>query len=207
MPKANGAFLRTLEEFIEETHSSAFSDVVVTNPVYETLLVDSKVIFMPGFDPGYHSVVLEDEIKKFLSPWAYEEGEDIVFDGKISASEILAFIEGREYVDHVTGFELYHRHKGKAAGGIGDMQIDIDFIVGITPDPSIGPDGVGKTIGVDFIVGIPVETAASTRPDAILVSNDHHRIGVLSSDGKICEGVQEIGIGEMIIGLDFVIVT
>ncbi len=207
MPKANGAFLRTMEEFIEGKLTSVFSNVIVTNPVYETLLVDSKVIFMAGFDPGYHSLELEKEIKKFLSPWAYEEGEDIVFDGKISASEILAFIEGRIYVDHVTDFELYHRHQGKPGGGIGEMQIGIDFIIGITPDPSIGPAGIGKTIGEDFIIGVPVETAASTRPDAILVSNNHHRIGVLPAESKVCVGVQTIGIGEMIIGLDFIVIT
>jgi len=206
-PKANGAFLRSVETFVETTHATPFANVHVTNPEYETLLVDSKVKFKDGFDPGYHSILLEDELKRFLSPWAYEEGQDIVFDGKIPASEILAFIEGRDYVEHVTDFELYHRHKGIAGGGIGEMQIGIDFVVGITPDATIGGEGIGKMIGEDFVIGVPVDIATATRPDAILVSNERHRIGVLSDNGSVCEGTQSIGIGQMVIGLDFIIIT
>lgn len=206
-PKANGAFLRSVETFVETAHATPFSNVHVTNPEYETLLVDSKVKFKEGFDPGYHSILLEDELKRFLSPWAYEEGQDIAFDGKIPASEILAFIEGRDYVEHVTDFELYHRHKGIAGGGIGEMQIGVDFVIGVTPDPTIGGAGIGKMIGEDFVIGVPVETATATRPDAILVSNEYHRIGVLTENGTVCEGTQVIGIGQMVIGLDFIIIT
>jgi hypothetical protein len=177
----------------------------VSNPSYETLLVDCKVSFHPAFDPGYYTTVLNEEIKKFLSPWAYEEGRDIVFGGKVHASEILAFIEGRVYVDHVTDFELYHRHQGESflGGGIGDMEIGLDFIIGNTPEPTIGGT-IGKTINVDFVVGVPVEVAAATRPDTILVSNGTHRIEALLADSAVCIGTQQIGIGQMIIGLDFV---
>jgi hypothetical protein len=206
-PRANTAFLRTVEEFVEGVHTSTFSNVLVSNPVYEALLVDSRVRFKSGFDPGFHSALLEEELKRFLSPWAFEEGKDIVFGGKVHASEILAFIEGRDYVEHVTDFALYHQHKGDPGGGIGEMQIGVDFVIGLTPDPTVGPPGIGKTIGDDFVIGVPVDTAAATQPDAILVSGNSHRIGVLSAEGEVCEGVQNIGIGQMVIGLDFIIVT
>lgn len=205
-PKANGALLRIIEEFIAQNHCSAFTNVHVTNPTYETMLVDCKVAFVEGFDPGFYALQLEEEIKRFLSPWAYEEGEDIVFGGKIYASEIMAFIEGRTYVDYVTDFSLYHRYKGIPSGGIGEMQIDVDFIIGFSPEPTIGPgDPAGKMIADDFIVGVPVDTAIATVPDAILVSNDSHRIGVIADHG--CEGTQQIGIGQMVVGLDFVLVS
>jgi hypothetical protein len=204
-PKVNGAFLREIAEFIQENYSSETTILHVTNPVYETLLVDCKVSFRSGFDPGFYAVQLEDEIKKFLSPWSYDEGEDIVFGGRIYGSEILAFIEGRDYVDYVIDFALYHRYTGSQPGGIGDMKIDVDFVVGLTPEPTIETAGKGKIIGNDFIVGVPVDIAAATRPDAILVSSNSHRISVLGAD--ICEGVQNIGIGQMVIGLDFIIVS
>jgi hypothetical protein len=169
--------------------------------------VDCKVSFHSDFDPGFYSVILEEDIKRFLSPWAYEEGQDIAFGGKIHASEILAFIEGREYVDFVTDFELYHRFDGIPAGGIGEMEISFDFIVGDSPEASISTTSSGaggKTINVDFIVGVPVEVAAATRPDTILVSNSSHRISALQSNMTNCQGIQNIGIGQMIVGLDFV---
>ncbi len=202
-PKVNGAFLRTIKEFLETNYASEFTRLHVTNPVYETLLVDCKIAFNMGFDPGYYAGVLEEEIKIFLSPWSYDEGEDIVFGGKIHASEILAFIEGRDYVDYVTDFALYHQYKGKRPGGIGEMKINEGFVIGLAPQPSVGDSG--KIIGEDFVVGVPVDVAATTRPDAILVSSGSHRIGVLSDE--VCEGTQSIGIGNMVIGLDFIIVS
>lgn len=204
-PKVNQNRLREISDFISANYVSPFVNVHVSNPSYETLLVDCKVSFHPAFDPGYYTTVLNEEIKKFLSPWAYEEGRDIVFGGKVHASEILAFIEGRVYVDHVTDFELYHRHQGESflGGGIGDMEIGLDFIIGNTPEPTIGGT-IGKTINVDFVVGVPVEVAAATRPDTILVSNGTHRIEALLADSAVCIGTQQIGIGQMIIGLDFV---
>ena len=205
-PKANGALLKSIETFSEENHCSAFTTVHVSNPVYETLLVDCKIAFVDGFDPGFYALQLEEEIKRFLSPWAYEEGEDIAFGGKIYSSEIMAFIEGREYVDYITDFALYHRYKGIPSGGISEMQIDVDFIIGFSPESTIGPgDPPGKIIGDDFIVGVPVDTAIATVPDAILVSNDSHRIGVIADHG--CEGTQQIGIGQMVVGLDFVLIS
>jgi len=206
-PRVNQNSLREIAQFITDKYVSPFANVQVTNPSYETLLVDCKVSFNPGFDPGFYTLVLEEDIKKFLSPWAFEEGRDIVFGGKVHASEILAFIEGREYVDFVTDFELYHRHTGDAGGGISDMEIAFDFIVGDTPEASIaesiGSTG-GKAINIDFIVGVPVEVAAATRPDTILVSNGAHRIQALQANMSNCQGIQNIGIGQMIIGLDFV---
>lgn len=206
-PRVNQNRLHDIAAFISNTFVSPFVNVHVSNPGYETLLVDCKVSFHPGFDPGYYTVVLEEDIKKFLSPWAFEEGRDIVFGGKVHASEILAFIEGRQYVDFITDFELYHRHEGDAGGGISDMEIAFDFIVGDSPEASIarsmGSTG-GKAINIDFIVGVPVEVAAATRPDTILVSNGAHRIQALQANTTNCLGIQNIGIGQMIVGLDFV---
>lgn len=212
-PKTNPNRLREMDDFISGTHTSPLARVHVTNPAYETLLVDCKVNFHPQFDPGYYAAVLNEDLKKFLSPWAFEEGQDIVFGGKVYASEILAFIEGKEYVDFVTDFELYHRYNGNAGGGISDMQINLDFIIGYTPEPSIAKldtsiapaiEVGGKTIGVDFVIGEPVQVAAATRPDSILVSNINHRIEAVQADGTNCQGIQQIGIGQMIVGLDFI---
>jgi hypothetical protein len=166
---------------------------------------------MPGKDPGFYSNQLEEDIRRFLSPWAYEEGQDITFGGKIYRSEILAFIEGRDYVDYVINFQLYHRFPGpNTTSGIGCMTIGIDFIVATQPSATIAssegstPFFAGTTIGVDFVVGVPVDFANATRPDAILASNVTHRIETLQDGSFECSGVTSIGIGEMIVALDFI---
>jgi hypothetical protein len=212
-PISNLAYLDEIKQFILENNPTPFLNndtVYVCNPVYETLLVDCKVAFLPGKDPGFYRNQLEEEIRRFLSPWAYEEGKDITFGGKIYRSEILAFIESRDYVDYVINFQLYHRFRGTdTTSGIGCMIIGTDFIVGIKPSATIASsDGsgtyAGTTIGVDFVIGNPVDIATATRPDAILASNVTHRIDTLQEGSFECSGVTSLGIGEMIVGLDFI---
>ncbi|MEM9337729.1 MAG: baseplate J/gp47 family protein [Bacteroidota bacterium] len=80
----------------------------VKNPVYEEIKVDFKVKFREGFDLGFYKRQLEDEIKAFLSPWAYEDSPDIVFGGKLHQSRIIDFVDERPYVDYATCFKMYH---------------------------------------------------------------------------------------------------
>lgn len=209
-PKANLHQLREMGDFLTGAFTSPFVNLQIDNPTYETLLIDCRVSFHPGFDPGYYGQVLEEDLKKFLSPWAYNEGQDIVFGGKLHASEIQSFIEGRDYVNYIIDFALYHRHNTDVGGGIGEMKIGTDFIVGMSPEPAIASSDdntiAGKAIGVDFVIGEPVDVASATRPDAILVSNGSHRIAALPDGAITCGGLQD-GIGQMIIGLDFIIFT
>lgn len=101
--------LNRLEEI--KTFLNAFRtepiELHVQNPAYEAITVDFKVKFRIGYDKGFYQRQLEDEIKAFLSPWAYE-GPDISFGGRIHQSRIIDFIDERVYVDFVTCFKMYH---------------------------------------------------------------------------------------------------
>lgn len=102
--------LNRLEE-IKKYVNSYQSDPVqlyVQNPEYEVIKVTFKVKFHRGFDKGFYQRQLEDEIKGFLSPWAYDNSPDITFGGRIHQSRIIDFIDEREYVDYVTCFKMYH---------------------------------------------------------------------------------------------------
>ncbi|MCU0435842.1 MAG: hypothetical protein MUC87_20450 [Bacteroidia bacterium] len=99
--------------------NSRFADVSVINPVYEEVQVHFKVFFGKKWssDKGYYSSLLNEDIKKFLSPWAFAEGTDIRFGGKLHASYILNFIEEREYVDYITDFKMYRAENGTVPPG------------------------------------------------------------------------------------------
>ncbi|MGL5892602.1 MAG: baseplate J/gp47 family protein, partial [Bacteroidia bacterium] len=101
--------MRTEIETMLKKRNSRFVDIKVINPKYEEIFVKFKVYFGKQWssDKGYYKNQLNEDIKKFLSPWAYEEGSDIRFGGKLHASFILNFIEEREYVDYVTDFVLF----------------------------------------------------------------------------------------------------
>lgn len=103
-PQTSLTLLDDIHAFISEIMPPAVS-LYVKNPVYEEIQVRFNVRFNPGIDAGFYTRQLNDEIKGFLAPWAYDS-IDISFGGKIEASVILNFIEERDYVDYVTCFEM-----------------------------------------------------------------------------------------------------
>jgi hypothetical protein len=122
--------------------------------------VSFKVAFKPGFDPGYYKSMLNEEIRQFLSPWAYQEGRDILFGNVIYKSSIYYFVEKREYVDYIMDFSMAHI---KPDWGIGCMEILDDFYV-----------GAGETL-------LDVEKATPETSRSILVSAPEHEIAIISN--------------------------
>ena len=197
-PRASAVLMEEIEEYVAGL-TSGFATVHATQPVFERLRVEANVVFAAGRDPGYYSGVLNEDLRRFLSPWAYQEGEDILFGARIYRSEILAFAEGRDYVDHLTGFNLYHSFDGSPNDGIGSMRIGVDFFIRAKPHPAISE----MVISDDFVVGRGVEIAATTQPQAILVSHPQHLIMSIAAGSEVCPGVVGLGIGYMTVGIDF----
>ncbi|MEM0997095.1 MAG: hypothetical protein AAGN35_08450 [Bacteroidota bacterium] len=104
-PKTALNTLDQIQAFLSE-QVSAWVDLRVTNPLYEKILLDCKIGFVTGKDPGYYIGVLNDELKQFLSPWAFDQEEEIIFGGKVHRSVIINFIEHRDYVDFVVDFRM-----------------------------------------------------------------------------------------------------
>jgi hypothetical protein len=101
--------LTKIDEYLKKL-ISPFICLYVNNPKFEEIQVDFEVRFRmeEGADAGFLQKKLNEDIKKFLSPWAYDEGKDITFGGKIHKSVILDFIEDLPYVDYLTNFKMNH---------------------------------------------------------------------------------------------------
>ncbi|HET6994615.1 MAG TPA: baseplate J/gp47 family protein [Chitinophagaceae bacterium] len=189
-PKVSPVIRGQVAEYLRDLKSE-FSTVYVDNPKYEQILVEMSVGLLPGFDGNFYGRLLNEELRRFLSPWAYEEGQDIVFGGRIFKSNILSFVEQREYVDYVTNFKLYHIDRGL---GIGDMRIR-DNLVESDQDFIVRPDTIGEEVDFEIV-------ASSSR--SILVTAADHNITVLSPGEFVCpEAGMATGIGAMIIEVDF----
>lgn len=197
-PSISYGTLNSIKKIVEK-YVSPFVSINVENPTYEQLLVDFKVGFHPGYDGGYYGNLLNEEIKKFLSPWAYDEGKDIVFGGKVYRSDILWFIENLSYVDYVTEFKLYHIYNSPSKTGIDYMQVENDFIVRDYTGKGIKEMEIGST----FIVGYESEIATAASPRSILVSAPKHRIEVINPGEYTCTGNIYGGIGKMAIEINF----
>jgi len=176
-----GNTLRTQIKTYLEAHMSTFIALKVLNPIYEEIKLDFQVGLHSGYDPQYYARQLNEEIIRFLSPWAFEEGEDIVFGGRIYKSILIDFIEERPYVDFVTGFKLQHFRRG------------ISY----------------ECIAATFVVGAVVKggVAEATTPRSILISAAQHNVHVLAPGEAPCtsSAVPTLGIGTMTVKKNFII--
>ena len=105
-PKTSRMTMIAIRKYLEK-RTSPFVKVHVRNPLYEQVQVQFKVQFRAGVDKGYHLKKLNDEIVRFLTPWAFDENVEVKFGQKIYASAIINFIEERSYVDFITEFLMY----------------------------------------------------------------------------------------------------
>ncbi len=183
-PKVSAHILNEIKEYLVE-RTSPFVNIEVINPEYQQLLLDFKVGFHPEYDAGFYSQQLNEEIKRFLSPWAYDEGEDIFFGGKTFKSVVLTFVEQRPYVNFVNDFQMFHNIT--ESSGIGNMIIGRDF-------------GISDEWG---IVREDLEVAEATSSRVILVSYPQHVIEVIDQDDSTCQGARGLGIGYMAVDIDF----
>lgn len=105
-PYTNLSDLDLIKKFLEK-QVSCFVKLYVCNPIFEIVRVAFRVKFYPGTDKAFHTQLLQQELVRFLSPWAFEEGRDVTFGGKIYKSSLIDFVEEQPYVDYVTDFQMY----------------------------------------------------------------------------------------------------
>ncbi len=111
-PKVAADTLFKIREYLDN-HSPAYAEVKVINPFYLQVKTRCTVKFHPGYDEGFYKAKLIDEIKRFLSPWAYGEGGDIRIGGTLHASVLINFIAERPYIDYVANMKLFQSEDGK----------------------------------------------------------------------------------------------
>jgi hypothetical protein len=116
-PFTSLSLLKEIEAYLQ-TRCSCFVELHVCNPIFEEVWTQFKVCFYPGFDQTFYQTKLQQEITRFLSPWAFPGGGSPTFGGKVYKSVLLNFIEERPFVDYVTDFQLFHRYQTKNSAGV-----------------------------------------------------------------------------------------
>lgn len=107
-PRASQNTLREIEHFLEPL-TGLHVNCRAANPDYETVLLDFRVKFYDRYDANAYRNILNEEIVRYLSPWAFGEYSAIHFGGSLFKSVLIRFIEEREYVDFISRFRMYHR--------------------------------------------------------------------------------------------------
>lgn len=178
-PRAAADLLADIQTHLAE-RAPTHATIIVRNPVYVPVRLRLSVRFRAGQDPGYAKRRLNEDLLRFLSPWAYDEGAELMIGGSIYANSILDFVDRRDYVDYVADIKLF-RGRGHAVGSSTEWDYDL-----IPRDPQ----------NPDYHI-------ATERPDEVLVAAPQHDIDVISELGY--EQASFTGINYMKIELDFIV--
>ena len=110
-PKAPAALIEEVKKFLSN-YMPHFASLTVKNAHYVPVKVRFAVRFMPDCDPEFYRRKLNEDLNKFLAPWAYDTSSDIVIGGSIYANAIINYIDNLKYVDYLAQFRLFSSEDG-----------------------------------------------------------------------------------------------
>lgn len=104
-PKVDLNTLDNILDFLQK-HAAKFVGIQVSNPLYERVRFTFKVQFARGFEPAVYQKKLNEDLVRYLSPWAFDTAADVPFGGAMQKSVIINFMERLPYVDFLTDVQM-----------------------------------------------------------------------------------------------------
>lgn len=102
-------FLRSKTSgFVSQLDQDEQTYLQVVNPRYEMVQVSVRVAFYPDRDKTFYTYQLDHDIQAYLSPWLYDQTVDIRFGIPLHQSDLLHFLESREYIDGIADLKMTH---------------------------------------------------------------------------------------------------
>ncbi|WP_147676394.1 baseplate J/gp47 family protein [Algibacter pacificus] len=114
-PRLSTAKRNEIQNYINALNT-LFVEAQVINPDYEEIKVTLNVKFNTGYDEFFYINQLEEDIKKYLSPWAYKETSKLRFGVTFHRSKLIAYLEHLDYVDYLDSVVLLHLKKPESSG-------------------------------------------------------------------------------------------
>ena len=106
-PRVPVSMLDDIQEYCKK-RSSAFVRFRAMNPRYEKIHFCLKVKLIAGKDENYYKEKLKQDLREFLAPWAIGEYDKLRFGQCVGRSEIIRFLETRDYMNYI--IDLLMRH-------------------------------------------------------------------------------------------------
>ncbi|MEP6727887.1 MAG: hypothetical protein ABJC98_18845 [Bacteroidota bacterium] len=123
-PKVPVSLLEQIEAYLKKI-VSPFVRMRIMNPRYEKVNFCIRVKLLEGRDEVYYKEQLGEDIKTFLAPWAIGEYEKLAFGQAVSKSDIIRFIESRDYVDYIIDLKMVHEDDNAVINNVNDTVNEI----------------------------------------------------------------------------------
>lgn len=106
-PRVPVSLLDEIQAYLQQ-RSSPFVRLRVMNPRYEKVNFCLKVKLYPGKDESFYKDKLKRDLQEFLAPWAIGLYDKLTFGQPINQSDIIGFLETRDYLDYILELKMQH---------------------------------------------------------------------------------------------------
>ncbi|TAD91101.1 MAG: hypothetical protein EAY75_03945 [Bacteroidetes bacterium] len=110
-PKVDLYTLGLIEQHLE-AYSSAWATFNVINPQYQPVRISAQVRLKAGFAFGYYRAQMETALQQFLAPWTSGDAGRFKFGGRVTAAQVVNFLDNLPYVDYIAQLQLFHAPDG-----------------------------------------------------------------------------------------------
>lgn len=126
-PRVPVSLLENIETYLKR-HISPFVRAKAMNPRYEKVNFCISAKLLEGKDEVYYKARLAQDIREFLAPWAVGEYEKLSFGQSINRSDIIRFLETRDYLDYITGLTMQHETDNKTPIAEVNQESEVEII-------------------------------------------------------------------------------
>ncbi|OFZ13409.1 MAG: hypothetical protein A3D92_24240, partial [Bacteroidetes bacterium RIFCSPHIGHO2_02_FULL_44_7] len=105
-PMVSTARRNVIQAYIAQ-FTSLHVNLTVENPAYEELTVEVDVRFFDQYDESLYTQQLKDDIARFLSPWAFDQEEQVEFGVTLHKSVLVDYLEELYYVDYLDSVKMH----------------------------------------------------------------------------------------------------
>lgn len=108
-PRVPVSLLEQITDYLRK-RTSPFVRLKVMNPRYEKVNICLKVKLYLGKDENYYREKLQQDLREYIAPWSLGEQENLRFAQCLNRSDIIRFLETRDYVDYIIELKMVHEY-------------------------------------------------------------------------------------------------
>ncbi|WP_299179737.1 baseplate J/gp47 family protein [uncultured Chryseobacterium sp.] len=103
-PRVSRASLNKIQNYVNELNTTHVKAQVI-NPNYKEAKVSVQVKFKTD-DEIFYMKQLDEDIKKYISPWAFTDSKDIDFNVELNVNHLINYLEQLDYIDYIDGIKI-----------------------------------------------------------------------------------------------------
>ncbi|UMQ43436.1 baseplate J/gp47 family protein [Chryseobacterium sp. Y16C] len=104
-PRVSRASLNRIQNYVNELNTMHVTAQVI-NPNYKEAKIEARVKFFEQYDETFYIRQLDEDIKKYISPWAFTESKDIDFNVELNVNQLVSYLEQLYYVDYIDEIKI-----------------------------------------------------------------------------------------------------